>query len=158
MLRATLTIFVFSLAALMAYKEWGKGEPEVGLPMADKDNRWNGDHDSPRIARKASNYEAKIPGELVKAWRVVANYMQCAIGLRTRPSVLRQDKRLYKVLFRLGRMGLLSGVGQSLQDRYPPAEHQLPERLTRMLAQLEEMQAGDGKHSSSGLPRKAIAA
>jgi hypothetical protein len=117
----------------------------VGLPMAEKDNRWNGAHDSLRVAREAFHSEAKtFQLELVKTWRGVANYIHIALGLRTRPSVLRQDMRLSRVLFRLGRTGLLVGIGQALQDRYAPVEDQLPERLARMLKQFEEMRPEGG--------------
>jgi hypothetical protein len=108
--------------------------------MAEKDNRWNGAHDSLRVAREAFHYEAKtFQLELVKTWRGVANFIHVALGLRTRPSVLRQDMRLSRVLFRLGRTGLLVGIGQALPVLYPRVEDQLPERLARMLKQLEEM-------------------
>ena len=110
--------------------------------MAEKDNRWNGAHDSLRVAREAFHYEAKtFQLELVKMWRGVANYIYVA--------ALRQDMRLSRVLFSLGRTGLLVGIGQALQVRYAPVEDQLPERLARMLKQLEEMRpAGGTEHPS----------
>jgi hypothetical protein len=119
--------------------------------MAEKDNRWNGAHDSLRLAREAFDYEAKtFQLELVKMWRGVGNHIHVALGLRTRPSVLRQDMRLSRVLFSLGRTGLLVGIGQALRVRYAPVEDQLPERLARMLKQLEEMRPEGGiEHPST---------
>jgi hypothetical protein len=118
--------------------------------MAEKDNRWNGAHASLRVAREAFHYEAKtFQLELVKTWRGVAYYIHVALGLRTRPSVLRQDMRLRRVLFSLGRTGSLVGIGQALQVRYAPVEDQLPERLARMLKQLEEMRPEGGTEHPS---------
>jgi hypothetical protein len=117
--------------------------------MAEKHNRWNGAHDSLRVAREAFHYEAKtFQLELVKMWRGVANYIYVA--------ALRQDMRLSRVLFSLGRTGLLVGIGQALQVRYAPVEDQLPERFARMLKQLEEMRPEGGtEHPGMRLPRKA---
>ena len=117
--------------------------------MAENDNRWNA-HDSLRLAREAFHYEAKtFQLELVKMWRGVGNHIHVALGLRTRPSVLRQDMRLSRVLFSLGRTGLLVGIGQALQVRYAPVEDQLPERLARMLKRLEEMRPEGGTEHPS---------
>jgi hypothetical protein len=122
----------------------------VGLPMVEKDNRGNGTHDPLRVAREAFHYEAKtFRLELVKTWRGVVYYVHVALGLRTRPSVLRQDRRLSRVLFSLGRTGLLVGIGQALQVRYTPVEDQLPERLARLLKQLEEMRPEGGTERPS---------
>jgi hypothetical protein len=118
--------------------------------MAEKDNRWNGAHNSLRLAREGFHYEAKtFQLELVKMWRGVANHIHVALGLRTRPSVLRQDMRLSRVLFSLGRTGLLVGIGQALRVRYAPVADQLPERLARMLKQLEEMRPEGGTEHPS---------
>src|SRR2546429_6736285 len=89
---------------------------------------------------KSRRHEAKtLQLELAKMWRGVTDYIHVALGLRTSPSALRQDRRLSRILFSLGRTGLLVGIGEALQARYAPVEDQSPERLARMLKQLEEV-------------------
>ena len=46
--------------------------------------------------------------------------------------------QLARVLFIVGRSGLLLGIGETLQDEYAPVEGKLPERLAFLLKQLEE--------------------
>ena len=74
--------------------------------------------------------------QLVKAPRAVTHYVDRAVlRLRNLPSVQAQ---LSRVLFIVGRSGLLVGIGEALRDRYAPVEGQLPGRLAMLLKQLEE--------------------
>ena len=107
------------------------------LPVAEKSNRWNRVRDLLRLVQEAFRYQARtFQLELVETWRSVNHYIEVAVGLRALPSVLRQDARLSRILFSLGRTGLLAGIGLGLQGQYAPLEDQLPERLASMLKQL----------------------
>jgi hypothetical protein len=117
-----------------------RGELIGVLPMAENYNRWNSARDSLDLVQGAFRHEAKtLQLELAKMWRGVTDYIHVALGLRTSPSALRQDRRLSRILFSLGRTGLLVGIGEALQARYAPVGDQLPERLARILKQAEEV-------------------
>src|SRR5205807_9369606 len=47
-------------------------------------------------------------------------------------------RKVARVLFIVGRSGLLLGIGEALQDEYAPVEGQLTDRLAVLLKQLEE--------------------
>ena len=90
-----------------------------------------------RLVRAAFRIEATtFRFGLVKAGRAVTPYVNRAVlRLRNLPSVQAQ---LSRVLFIVGRSGLLVGIGEALRDRYAPVEGQLPGRLATVLKQLEE--------------------
>jgi len=90
-----------------------------------------------RLVREAFRIEATtFRFDLAKARRAVTPYVDRAVlRLRNLPSVQAQ---LSRVLFIVGRSGLLVGIGEALRDRYAPVEGQLPGRLAMLLKQLEE--------------------
>jgi hypothetical protein len=89
------------------------------------------------LVRETLRIEAtSFPLYLGKARRAVTPYVDRAVlRLRNLPSVHAQ---LSRVLFIVGRGGLLLGIGEVLRDQYAPSEGQLPGRLATLLKQLEE--------------------
>ena len=98
---------------------------------------WNSALYSLRLVREAFRIEATtFRLDLVKARRAVTPYVDRAVlRLRNLPSVQAQ---LSRVLFIVGRSGLLVGIGEALRDRYAPVEGQLPGRHATLLEQFEE--------------------
>jgi hypothetical protein len=106
------------------------------LPMVRANDRWSGALDSLQLMRETFWYESDVfRSKLLKAWRPVTDYISRA-ALRT--ALRSVHGQLARVLFMLGRSGLLLGVGVALQDEYAPVEGQLPDRLAVLLKQFEE--------------------
>jgi hypothetical protein len=100
--------------------------------MVRENDRWNGALDSLQLVREAFWYESDVFRlELGKAWRAVTDYI-------SRAALQSVHAQLARVLFIVGRSGLLLGIGEALQDEYAPVEGQLPDRLAVLLKQLEE--------------------
>ena len=97
--------------------------------MAAQHEFWNYARDSLRLVREAFLIEATtFRLELIKARH------RAALRLRNLPSVHAQ---LSRVLFIIGRSGLLVGIEEGLRAEYAPLEDQLPERLAALVKQLE---------------------
>src|SRR5690349_11389268 len=101
--------------------------------MSRESDRWSGARESLQLVKEALWYEWEVFRlELMKACQSVTDYA----SLAALPSVYPQ---LSRVLFVVGRGGLLLGLGKALQDEYAPVEGHLPDRLAILLNQLEEV-------------------
>ena len=99
--------------------------------MVRENDRWNGALDSLQLVQEAFWYESDVFRlELVKAWRAVTDYI-------SRAALRSVHAQLARVLFIVGRSGLLLGIGEALRDEYALVEGQLPNRLAVLLKQLE---------------------
>ena len=91
--------------------------------MVRENDRWNGALGSLQLVREAFWYESDVFRlELGKAWRAVTDYI-------SRAALRSVHAQLARVLFIVGRSGLLLGIGEALQDEYAPVEGQLPNAL-----------------------------
>jgi hypothetical protein len=98
--------------------------------MAAQHEFWNSVRDALRLVREAFLIEATaFRLELIKARH------RAALRLRNLPSVHAQ---LSRVLFIIGRSGLLVGIEEGLRAVYAPVEGRLPNPLAVLLKQLEE--------------------
>ena len=89
--------------------------------MVRENDRWNGALDSLQLLQEAFWYKSDVFRlELVKAWRAVTDYI-------SRAALRSVHAQLARVLFIVGRSGLLLGIGEALQDEYAPVEGQLPD-------------------------------
>jgi hypothetical protein len=104
--------------------------------MAQESDWWGDTLGSSRLVQEAFSQAARLFRlELVKARLAVTDYIdRAALRLRNLASVRPQ---LSRVLFVIGRNGLLVGIGDALRDEFVPKEGQLPERLAVLLKQLE---------------------
>jgi hypothetical protein len=103
--------------------------------MAQESDWWGDTLGSLRLVQAAFWQEARtFRLELVKARLAVTDYIDRA-ALRLRLSSVRPQ--LSRVLFVIGRIGVLVGIGEALREAYAPVEGQLPERLAVLLKQLE---------------------
>ena len=112
--------------------------------MVRENDRWNGALDSSQPVQQAFWYESDVFRlELVKAWRAVTDYI-------SRAALRSVHAQLARVLFIVGRSGLLLGIGEALQDKYAPVEGQFPDRLAVLLKQLEEgsLEGASTRHPS----------
>jgi hypothetical protein len=112
--------------------------------MVRENDRWNGALGSLQLLQEAFWYESDVFRlELVKAWRAVTDYI-------SRAALRSVHAQLARVLFIVGRSGLLLGIGEALQDEYAPVEGQLPDRLAVLLKQLEEgsLEGASTRHPS----------
>jgi hypothetical protein len=108
--------------------------------MVQESDWWGDTLASLRLVQEAFWREARtFRLELVQARLAVTDYidsgaLRFALRLGNLSSVRPQ---LYRVLFLIGRNGLLVGIGEALRDEHAPVEGQLPERLAALLKQLE---------------------
>src|SRR4029077_4586150 len=112
--------------------------------MVRENDRWNGALDFLQLLQEAFWYKSDVFRlELVKAWRAVTDYI-------SRAALRSVHAQLARVLFIVGRSGLLLGIGETLRDEYAPGEGQLPDRLSVLLKQLEEgsLEGASTRHPS----------
>ena len=77
--------------------------------MVRENDRWHGALDSLQLLQEAFWYESDVFRlELVKAWRAVTDYI-------SRAALRSVHAQLARVLFIVGRSGLLLGIGEALQ-------------------------------------------